>query len=448
MESSPRVSPPEPLCQAGEAATPGASVAAHQGDRQTSALDTPGPPSPGHTSPTPHRSQEEGRSVSRGRGSAGLEAAAAAGMDGRGDPAAAAAAPAPPAAAEPLSRPRLRVQGADIILEDASSPKAATAPAANGVPAAAPQRSSTPAAARPADPLGPALQPASRAPHGSPGAAAAQPPPPHTQHSGPFHGSGVRSAQSHEHELALRLASRTATGVSNVAMASSKPHIALPHGDERWVPPLARAAVGPARHVPGGPAFRPARPSLSSCGCCSCAAAIHHASRAPLLPFSPACRARGNDTGGGGEAGPSGGSSVEGPVRVKYRSSLTEENVAYLNKLDQYSSRPESSGAALQPASACPPALPGRRAAVHAQAGKHAVVSCVFRGARTLPTAVDPAAERIWRWLEGSGPPFDNPPPSLGVPPVSKGTHAAASKRPAGTRRGLFSCFSCFGGRQ
>jgi hypothetical protein len=35
---------------------------------------------------------------------------------------------------------------------------------------------------------------------------------------------------------------------------------------------------------------------------------------------------------------------VEGPVRMKYRSTLTEENVAYLNKLDQYSSRPDSAG--------------------------------------------------------------------------------------------------------
>lgn len=54
-------------------------------------------------------------------------------------------------------------------------------------------------------------------------------------------------------------------------------------------------------------------------------------------------------------------------------------------------------------------------------------------------------AERIWRWLEGSGPPFDNPPPSLGVPTVSKSNLAAASRR-QGPKRGFFSCFNCFGG--
>lgn len=56
-----------------------------------------------------------------------------------------------------------------------------------------------------------------------------------------------------------------------------------------------------------------------------------------------------------------------------------------------------------------------------------------------------PPAERIWRWLEGSGPPFDNPPPSLGVPTVSKTNLASASRR-QGTKRSFFSCFNCFGG--
>lgn len=100
---------------------------------------------------------------------------------------------------------------------------------------------------------------------------------------------------------------------------------------------------------------------------------------------------------------------VEGPVRMKYRSTLTEENVAYLNKLDQYTaSRPDA-------------------------------------GARS-------SSERIWRWLEGSGPPFDNPPPSLGVPPVTKGPAASSgATRRHGEKRGsgggLFSCFgACFGG--
>ena len=31
-------------------------------------------------------------------------------------------------------------------------------------------------------------------------------------------------------------------------------------------------------------------------------------------------------------------------MRIKYRSSLTEENLAYVNKLDQYTSRPDSTG--------------------------------------------------------------------------------------------------------
>lgn len=67
--------------------------------------------------------------------------------------------------------------------------------------------------------------------------------------------------------------------------------------------------------------------------------------RPPSL--SCCCRARGQEGGGAGELDkPSGSSSAaaDGPVRMKYRSTLTEENVAYLNKLDQYSSRPDSSG--------------------------------------------------------------------------------------------------------
>lgn len=31
-------------------------------------------------------------------------------------------------------------------------------------------------------------------------------------------------------------------------------------------------------------------------------------------------------------------------MRIKYRSTLTEENVSYLNKLDQYASRPDTTG--------------------------------------------------------------------------------------------------------
>lgn len=72
----------------------------------------------------------------------------------------------------------------------------------------------------------------------------------------------------------------------------------------------------------------------------------------PIFATSPSllsccCRARGQEGGGAGELDkPSGSSSAaaDGPVRMKYRSTLTEENVAYLNKLDQYSSRPDSSG--------------------------------------------------------------------------------------------------------
>ncbi|KAL4421144.1 hypothetical protein ABPG77_000779 [Micractinium sp. CCAP 211/92] len=301
-------SPTADAGQASEAATPGASVAAqHGGDRHTGSMfDTPGegPPSPGQGSPAQHRSQEGRSNSRRGLSSTGpnLEAAAAvlASADG-------AAAPGP------LTAPRLRVQGADIILEDAS-PKAAD-PGSSKQPAGGGVGNAAVAAAPAAD-----------------------------------------DKSSHELELQLRLASRTATGASNMALASSRPtqqqlNSGAGLGDDR---PRGHdaGALGPSSSAPGG---------------------------------------------------------VEGPVRMKYRSTLTEENVAYLNKLDQYtSSRPDAGGRS--------------------------------------------SSERIWRWLEGSGPPFDNPPPSLGVPPATKGgpANSGATRRHGekrGSGGGLFSCFgACFGG--
>lgn len=287
-------------------------------------------------------------------------------------------------ASGPLSAPRLRVQGADIILEDAASPKAADpgstpqpaggggGDAANAAPAAvvakaglrvATSGASPPSGGNDAHPSATAQQLHAQQQQ------AAQPPapqqqqqpqpaPPHLPAAPQQHHlvAAARASQSHELELQLRLASRTATGISNMALASS----------------------------------RPTQQQVNSGG------------------GQADDRLRGHD---GGALGPgsSAPGAVEGPVRMKYRSTLTEENVAYLNKLDQYtSSRPDAGGRS--------------------------------------------SSERIWRWLEGSGPPFDNPPPSLGVPPVAKG----AATNPGGARRhgekrgsggGLFSCFgACFGG--
>lgn len=92
----------------------------------------------------------------------------------------------------------------------------------------------------------------------------------------------------------------------------------------------------------------------------------------PACRPHPLCsRLRGHDAGGGGgEAGPASGGSgaVEGPVRIKYRSTLTEENVGYLNKLDQYASRPDytgrSSGASAQVAICWPAGVCVRAARV------------------------------------------------------------------------------------
>lgn len=75
-----------------------------------------------------------------------------------------------------------------------------------------------------------------------------------------------------------------------------------------------------------------------------------------------------------------------------YNSTLTEENVAYLNKLDQVRGRGD-------------------------------------------------AAERLWRWLDGAGPPYDVE-PSMGLTPKVGGPPAA---RPSEKRRS-FCCFGCFRG--
>ncbi|PRW56895.1 hypothetical protein C2E21_4385 [Chlorella sorokiniana] len=347
---APLAGPPD-LLHTSEAATPGASVAAVRGEHDH-VLETPEFDTPGQASPARHRSLGDGAAAldsSRGR-SGGLHAAAVAAL--------ADAVAAPAAAAEPLSKPRLRVQGADIILEDAASPKDA---AENGGGPAQRLEQQQVAAAAAAGAPGQAAGAAAGGAGASASAAAQQPAVMPTQQQQqqqqqvqppPLNlAAAMRVSQTHEHELQLRLASRTATGVSNMAIASTRAPITHPlaHGDDSRLRGLD-AVVG----------------------------------------------------GGGGEAGPaSGGSSaVEGPVRIKYRSTLTEENVAYLNKLDQYASRPDATGR---------------------------------------------SSERIWRWLEGSGPPFDNPPPSLGVPTVSK-TNLAATSRRQGAKRSFFSCFNCFGG--
>ncbi|PSC69571.1 ATP synthase gamma-subunit [Micractinium conductrix] len=320
--------------EASEAATPGASVTAQHGDRHTAALDTPG-----QGSPMRHCSLE-GRSNSKQHGSAGpgLEDAAAA-LAGVAD------SPAMAAAAEPLSKPRLRVQGADIILEDAPSPKAPTPvePSASSrqLAAAAALGNGGGVASSPAA----AAAPAGAQQHAQ--AAALQ------QHHVV---AAARASQSHEHELQLRLASRTVTGLSNLAVVSSRPTMQINSGGHGIADERLRGVVDSNGLPPG-------------------------------------------------ELGPSSSDAavVEGPVRIKYRSTLTEENVANHNKLEQYASRPDATGRS--------------------------------------------SSERIWRWLEGSGPPFDNPPPSLGVPTVSKASMAAANRKQTEKRPGgFFSCFNCFGG--
>lgn len=238
--------------EASEAATPGASVTAQHGDRHTAALDTPG-----QGSPMRHCSLE-GRSNSKQHGSAGpgLEDAAAA-LAGVAD------SPAMAAAAEPLSKPRLRVQGADIILEDAPSPKAPTPvePSASSrqLAAAAALGNGGGVASSPAA----AAAPAGAQQHAQ--AAALQ------QHHVV---AAARASQSHEHELQLRLASRTVTGLSNLAVVSSRPTMQINSGghgiaDERCAT-LTPAAAG--RH--GSTDMRNASPHalhslLNHTACCS-----------------------------------------------------------------------------------------------------------------------------------------------------------------------------------
>lgn len=54
-------------------------------------------------------------------------------------------------------------------------------------------------------------------------------------------------------------------------------------------------------------------------------------------------------------------------------------------------------------------------------------------------------AERMWRWLEDAGPPYEGS-PSVGVPTkaLAPGPDALESTRPRSS--GRFWCFSCFGG--
>ncbi|GAB4819224.1 hypothetical protein N2152v2_006270 [Parachlorella kessleri] len=86
--------------------------------------------------------------------------------------------------------------------------------------------------------------------------------------------------------------------------------------------------------------------------------------------------------------------SSEPASRMRYRPTLTQENVQHLAKLEQYSARPD-------------------------------------------PT------ERMWRWLEDAGPPYEGS-PSVGVPSKAvPGPDAAASAHHTPRR---FWCFGCFGG--
>lgn len=233
---------------ASDAVTPGASVAAQFGGGD--ALDTHGFETPGQASPARNRSQEGGRSQQEGLGhsnsrgrSAALDAAAAA----LGAPQAADAAPA--ASPEPLSKPRLRVQGADIILEDAASPKVVEAngggAAQHGAPAEAADTAAAGAAGGAAA-AGAAAAGAGGRPAALAGASSQQQQLlaglPQQLLAGP---SG-RAAQSHEHELQLRLASRTVTGASNMAIASNR--APAPHGDDRWALGGRLGGVWGARH--------------------------------------------------------------------------------------------------------------------------------------------------------------------------------------------------------
>lgn len=246
---APLAGPPD--LQVSEAATPGASVAAVRGEHDH-VLETPEFDTPGQASPARHRSNEGGRSLtdgaqldsSRSR-SAGLHAAAAALAEVAASPAAAAA------AAEPLSKPRLRVQGADIILEDAASPKDA---AENGGGAAhrPPQEQPRPqqlaaGAAAAAGGAGASASAAAQQPAAPPTQQQQQQPQQPQQHvqPPPLNLAAMRVSQAHEHELQLRLASRTATGVSNMAIASTRPPAThpLPHGEDRCAG-LANRPVG------------------------------------------------------------------------------------------------------------------------------------------------------------------------------------------------------------
>eukprot|EP00887_Chlorella_sp_A99_P001771 scaffold19.g1771.t1 len=301
-----------------EGFTPGVSVAAAQAGG-----DTPRLPSP----------QEQPSEAVPGAGSAAAASAAALSRT-----AAAAAAADQPAA--PLSKPTLRVQGGDIILEET---------------AASPQHRSTA-------------------------------------------GGGDETFASRGPTRSLSTLEPGASGGRHAAAA-------------------AAAAALAGADAPGGPAF--SRQTTGDTG--RAAAAGSRPTTFQNLNLSA--------DAGGGEAGPrppgmnggdaphnhhhhhhhhsqhrhhegegGAGSSSEAVAasRAKYRTSLTEENVAYQNKLAQYSGR------------------------------------------------VDPA-ERMWRWLEEAGPPYDVQ-PSLGVPPPpprQASGSVPAGKRHAGRRR-RFWC-GCFG---
>ena len=118
-----------------------------------------------------------------------------------------------------------------------------------------------------------------------------------------------------------------------------------------------------------------------------------------FLSLPSSRRGQGHEGAAAAELAPAGSSAaaaaVEGPVRMKYRSTLTEENVAYLNKLDQYSSRPDSSGAQQPPPGA-------REAAPRLQApsvGAHAWClprcSGLRRAPRVAPETAHPAVPTL-----------------------------------------------------
>lgn len=274
------------LGAASDAATPGHTSVAAQFAADAAGLDTPGgATSPGEASPARHRSQE-GRPAqdpagllhynSRGRtsGHSGSDAAAARAASGAAAPDAALA------AAEPLSKPRLRVQGADIILEDAASPRTTT----NGGGATQQQLGEPPAAAA-AGGAGPAAQqPALTAQQleqreqQEQRQLLAQVVQASNQHQQQQHLAALaRGSQSHEHELQLRLASRTGTGASNMAIAGSRQ---VPHADDRWV-------VAPGMGC---------MPSADSCRLCARLPIERAASRSlfslpvPVLPARESCK--------------------------------------------------------------------------------------------------------------------------------------------------------------